>query len=69
MHLGMQLRVLDGERDSLKVQQHAHDVLQAWEHPTYLIFVNEHYVGPEILRLFANSKIKLLALHSTLTSD
>lgn len=67
--LGMQLRVLHGERDSLKVLQHARDVLHAREQPTYLVFVNEHYAGPEILRLFADSEIKLFALHSTLTSD
>lgn len=67
--LGLQLRVLDGERDSLRVLQHAREVLQAREQPTYLVFVNEYYVGPEILRLFADSKIKLFALHSTLTPD
>jgi ABC-type sugar transport system substrate-binding protein len=67
--LGIELRVLDGERDQLKVLQHARDVLQAQEQPTYLVFVNEHYAGPEILRLFADSQTKLFALHSTLTPD
>jgi ABC-type sugar transport system substrate-binding protein len=67
--LGIQLRVLDGERDPHRVLQHARDVLQAQEQPAYLAFVNEHYVGPEILRLFADSEIKLFALHSILTAD
>ena len=67
--LGMQLQVLYGERDAQVVLANAHAVLQRKVKPDYLVFVNEQYVGPEILRLYADSGIKLLALHSTLTPE
>lgn len=67
--LDMQLQVLYGERDAQIILANAHAVLQRSEKPDYLVFVNEQYVGPEILRLYADSGIKLLALHSTLTPE
>lgn len=67
--LGMQLNVLYGERDPHKILGNARAVLQARPRPDFLVFANEQYVGPEILRLFADSGIKLFALHSTLTPE
>ncbi|MBB2497217.1 ABC transporter substrate-binding protein [Aquipseudomonas ullengensis] len=67
--LGMQLQVVYGDRDPHKILQNARDVLQAPQKPDFLVFANEQYVGPEILRLFADSGIKLFALHSTLTPE
>lgn len=67
--LGLQLQVLYGERDMQTTLANAHAVLQRKEKPDYLIFVNEQYVGPEILRLYVDSGVKLLALHSTLTPE
>lgn len=67
--LGMQLQVLYGERDSHQILKLAREVLQRKQKPDFLVFVNEQYVGPEILRLFADSPIKLFALHSTLTPE
>ncbi|MBC9250324.1 LacI family transcriptional regulator [Pseudomonas alcaligenes] len=67
--LGMQLEVLYGERDPHKILGNARAVLQRSNKPDFLIFTNEQYVAPEVLRLFANSGIKLFALHSTLTPE
>ncbi|UUY06967.1 ABC transporter substrate-binding protein [Pseudomonas sp. J452] len=67
--LGLQLHVLYGARDTQTILANAHAVLQGKEKPDYLVFVNEQYVGPEILRLYADSGIKLFALHSTLTPE
>lgn len=67
--LGMQLEVLYGERDSGVIERNAHDVLERVRKPDYLLFVNEQYLGPEILRLFADSGIRLFAVHSTLTEE
>lgn len=67
--LGVQLQVFYGERDAVRVLRTAREVLASAQRPDYLIFANEHFVGPEILRLYANSDIQLFALHSTLTSE
>lgn len=67
--LGMQLRVLYGERDTQTILANAHQVLRDPNRPDYLLFANEQYLGPEILRLFAASGIKLFALHNTLTPE
>lgn len=67
--LGMQLRVMYGERDPHKTLGNAREVLQGAQKPDFLVFVNEQFVGPEVLRLFADSGIKLFALHSTLTPE
>lgn len=67
--LGMQLEVLYGERDASNILRHAHAILQRPRKPDYLVFVNEQYVGPELLRLFADSGVRLFALHSTLTPE
>lgn len=67
--LGMQLEVLYGERDANNILRHAHQILQRPRKPDYLVFVNEQYVGPELLRLFADSGVRLFALHSTLTPE
>ncbi|MEK1908278.1 MAG: ABC transporter substrate-binding protein [Pseudomonas sp.] len=67
--LGMQLEVLYGERDPHRILNLAHEVLEREQKPDFLVFANEQYVGPEILRLFADSQVKLFALHSTLTLE
>lgn len=66
--LGVELRVLYGQRDNARILDNAHQVL-AGERPDYLIFVNEQFTGPEILRLFEDSEVRLFALHSTLTPE
>ncbi len=67
--LGVELTIVYGERDPQRILANAHAVLAGPELPDYLIFANEMYLGPELLRLFANTPIKLFALHSTLTEE
>lgn len=67
--LGMQLEVVYGERDPQRVLASARAVLKRAQQPDYLIFVNEMFTAPELLRLFANSPVKLFSLHSTLTAE
>lgn len=67
--LDMQLTVLYGERSSDRLRSLARDVLQSERRPDYLVFVNEHYAGPEILRLSKDSGVKLFTVNSMLTPD
>ena len=67
--LGVELTIVYGERDPQRILANAHAVLAGPELPDYLIFANEMYLGPELLRLFAGTPVKLFALHSTLTAD
>lgn len=66
--LGIDLRVLYAGRNTTRMLANAREVLDG-EHPDYLIFTNEQFVGPEILRLFEHTDIRLFALHSTLTPE
>ena len=67
--LGMELQVFYGERDTARILRNARLVLEQQRRPDYLIFVNEQFTGPEILRLFEGSGVRLFALHSTLTPE
>lgn len=66
--LGIELKVLYGERDPARMLSNARQVLDG-EHPDYLIFTNEQFQGPVLLRLFEASQVRLFALHSTLTDE
>ncbi|HZX15531.1 MAG TPA: ABC transporter substrate-binding protein [Pseudomonas sp.] len=67
--LGMHLQIIYGERNPPQLLAKARSVLARDKQPDYLIFVNEMYTAPELLRLFADSPIKLFTLHSTLTPE
>ncbi len=67
--LGMQLTVLDAQRDRDLMLEQARDVLQGDHKPDYLLFINEQYAAPEILRLAKDSGVKLFAVSNTLTPD
>lgn len=67
--LGMSLQVRYAERDSQQMLRQAREVLQGEQRPDFVIFVNENYVGPEILRLSVGSGVRLFAVNSTLTAD
>lgn len=67
--LGIELQIVYGERDPQRILKNAHAVLDRPQLPDYLIFTNEMYLGPELLRLFAHTPVKLFALHSTLTPE
>lgn len=66
--LGIELKVLYGERDPARMLHNARQVLDGLP-PDYLIFTNELFLGPVLLRLFEGSPIRLFALHSTLTDE
>lgn len=67
--LGMTLQVRYGERDPRIMLNQARDALVGPNKPDYLVFVNERYAAPEILRLSQGSGVKLFAVNNTLTSD
>lgn len=67
-NLGMPLQVIYAERDPQRMVEQARAVLQATNPPDYLVFVNEEYAGPEILRLSKGSQVKLFAVNNTLTA-
>ncbi|AOE86145.1 ABC transporter substrate-binding protein [Pseudomonas sp. TCU-HL1] len=67
--LGMELDVRYAERDLNRMLSQAREVLQGDDRPDYLVFVNEQYAGPEILRLARGSGVKLFTVNSNLTPD
>lgn len=67
--LGMSLQVRYAERDTQLMLREAREILQGAHRPDYLLFVNENYAGPEILRLSVDSGVRLFAVNSTLTAD
>lgn len=67
--LGMQLQVIHSERNASTLIAHARRIRDLPNPPDYLLFVNEMYTAPELLRLFEGSPVKLFALNSTLTAE
>ncbi|MDA8485351.1 ABC transporter substrate-binding protein [Pseudomonas resinovorans] len=67
--LGMKLEIRYAERNLQRMLDQARDVLQGENRPDYLVFVNEQYAAPEILRLARGSGVKLFTVNSTLTPD
>lgn len=67
--LGMELEIRYAERNLDLMLDQAREVLHGKDRPDYLLFVNEQYAGPEILRLARGSGVKLFAVNSTLTGD
>ncbi|MFG5862558.1 ABC transporter substrate-binding protein [Metapseudomonas sp. CR1201] len=67
--LGMELEIRFAERDLERMLDQAREVLRGENRPDYLVFVNEQYAGPEILRLARGSGVKLFAVNSSLTPD
>lgn len=67
--LGMELRVKYSERVAETTIQQARDALQGPIRPDYLVFVNELYVAPEILRLAQGSGVKLFIVNNALSPD
>lgn len=67
--LGMPLRVLYAERDPQRSLQQARELLRDGQLPDYLVFTNEGYIGPELLRLFADTPVRLFAVNNMLTTD
>ncbi|WP_397453496.1 ABC transporter substrate-binding protein [Pseudomonas sp. NA-150] len=68
-NLGMTLQVRYGDRDPRLSLSQAREALLGPQRPDYLVFVNELYIAPEILRLSEGSGVKLFAVNNTLTED
>lgn len=67
--LGMDLHILYAERSPETNLEQAREALQGPNRPDYLVFVNEQYVAPEILRLSQGSGVKLFIVNNALTPD
>ena len=65
--LGVELEIHYAERDFNRLLQLGRQVRD--RQPDYLLFVNEIYAGPELLRIFENSPVRLFNVHSTLTAS
>ncbi|WP_223485210.1 ABC transporter substrate-binding protein [Pseudomonas sp. A-RE-19] len=67
--LSMDLRIQYSERNAETTLKQAREALQGPNRPDYLVFVNELYVAPEILRLAQGSGVKLFLVNNGLTAD
>ncbi|KAB0495915.1 ABC transporter substrate-binding protein [Pseudomonas vancouverensis] len=67
--LGMDLRIQYSDRVSENIIKQAREALQGPHRPDYLVFVNEQYVAPEVLRLAKGSGVKLFMVNNALTPD
>lgn len=67
--LGMDLQIQYSERVPETTIKQAREALQGPKRPDYLVFANEQYVAPEILRLSEGSGVKLFIVNSALNAD
>ncbi|MFJ7312054.1 ABC transporter substrate-binding protein [Pseudomonas sp. NPDC098747] len=67
--LGVDLQILYSHRQAELTLAQARLALQGPNRPDYLMFVNEQYVAPQILRLAQNSGVKLFIVNAALTPD
>jgi ABC-type sugar transport system substrate-binding protein len=67
--LAMDLRIQYADRVAETTLAQAREALQGPDRPDYLVFVNEQYVAPEILRLAQGSGVKLFMVNNALTPD
>ncbi|WP_166222845.1 ABC transporter substrate-binding protein [Pseudomonas atagonensis] len=67
--LGIDLQILYSQRQPELTLAQARLALQGPNRPDYLMFVNEQYVAPQILRLAQNSGVKLFIVNAALTPN
>jgi len=67
--LGVDLRILYAQRMPELTVAQARLALQGPDRPDYLVFVNEQYVAPQILRLAEGSGVKLFMVNASLTAN
>lgn len=67
--LGIDLQILYSQRMPELTVAQARQALQGADRPDYLVFVNEQYVAPQILRLAQGSGVKLFMVNSSLTAN
>ncbi len=67
--LGLQLDIQYAERSAQTAIHQAREALQGANRPDYLVFVNEQYIAPQILRLSQGSGVKLFMVNNALTPE
>ncbi|MGX9379488.1 ABC transporter substrate-binding protein [Pseudomonas sp. JQ36] len=67
--LGVDLQILYSQRQPELTVAQARMALLGPNRPDYLMFVNEQYVAPQILRLAQGSGVKLFMVNAVLTPD
>jgi len=67
--LGIDLRIQYAQRMPELTVAQARLALQGPDRPDYLMFVNEQYVAPQILRLAQGSGVKLFMVNASLTAN
>lgn len=67
--LGITLEVLYAERDSTLMITHANQVIARANKPDYLVTVNEKQVAGEMLKLAADTGIKVFLINNTLSPE
>jgi ABC-type sugar transport system substrate-binding protein len=67
--LGIDLQILYSQRQPELTLAQARLALQGANRPDYLMFVNEQYVAPQILRMAQDSGVKLFMVNAVLTPD
>jgi len=67
--LGVDLQILYAQRQPELTVAQARVALQGPHRPDYLVFVNEQYIAPQILRLAEGSGVKLFMVNAVLTAD
>lgn len=68
-NLKLQLDIRYAERSSQTAIEQAREALKGPVRPDYLVFVNEEYIAPHILRLAKGSGVKLFLVNNTLTPE
>ncbi|WP_285415789.1 ABC transporter substrate-binding protein [Pseudomonas sp. efr-133-TYG-5] len=67
--LGIDLQIQYSERQPELTLAQARVALQGEHRPDYLMFVNEQYVAPQILRMASQSGVKLFIVNAALTPN
>ncbi|MBV7512515.1 MULTISPECIES: ABC transporter substrate-binding protein [unclassified Pseudomonas] len=67
--LGIDLRILYSRRMPELTLAQARQALQGPDRPDYLMFANEQYVAPQIIRLAEGSGVKLFMVNASLTAN
>lgn len=67
--LGLELEVKYGQRSPETSIMQAREALQGPDRPDYLVFSNEQFIAPQILRLSQGSGVKLYIVNNPLTAE
>jgi ABC-type sugar transport system substrate-binding protein len=68
-NLGIDLQILYSQRQPELTLAQARIALQGPNRPDYLMFVNEQYIAPQILRLAQGRGVKLFMVNAALTAN